>query len=778
MLRNYFKIAWRNLIRNKAFSIINISGLALGLTCSLLIFLWVQDERSVDGFHANSDQLFQVYERRSYDGKTEANYLTQGLLADELKKAVPEVEYASSMERNNKYTFEAEDKIYKMEGTFASTDFLRMFSYPLLLGTPSNGPNTISISRKMAEQFFGSPEQAIGKTIRYENKDDLQVTAVFENVPANSSQQFDFLRNWQDYARDNEWANHWESTSPFTFVQLRKDADPAKVADKIKGFIAKYDRYRELDLQPYSEKYLHSNFKNGQIDGGRIEYVHLFSLVALFILLIACINFMNLATARSTQRAKEVGVRKVVGAVRSSLIMQFIGEAILITFISAIIAIVLVFLLLPAFNNFTGKHLILPVTQPFFWLTLLGILTLTGFTAGSYPALFLSSLNPLRVLKGSLKLGTGAMFFRKSLVVFQFSFSVILIVGMIIIYRQINYVQTRNLGYDRENLLYIPIEGDLITKYDLFKKEAAQMPGILSISKMKESPTVIGHQKGGIGWEGKDPTQEVSFSDAAVAYDFVKTMHLTLAAGRDFSEDFGTDATAYLVNETAVKKMGYKDPIGKPFYWDGHNGNIIGVLKDFHFNSMHQAIEPLFVRLDLNPKWGTILVRTSNAKQALVSLENIYKTLNPKFPFLYQFSDQEFDKLYKSEQIVSRLTGYFSFLAIFISCLGLFGLATFAAAQRTKEIGVRKVLGASVPDIITLLSTDILKPVAIALLIGFPVSWYVMNQWLQNFAYKTNIEWWMFVLAAILTIGIAILTVSFQSVKAALMNPVKSLKAD
>lgn len=778
MLRNYIKIAWRNLIRNKAFSLINISGLALGLTCSLLILLWVQDERSVDGFHTNGDQLFQVYERRSYDGKTEANYLTQGLLAEELKKAIPEVEYASSMEQNNQYTFEAEDKVFKVEGTFASVDFLRMFSYPLLQGTLSNGPNTISISRKMAEEFFGSAEQAIGKIIRYENKDDLQVTAVFENLPANSSQQFGFLRNWQDYARDNEWVHSWTSTGPSTFIQLRKDADVAKTADKIKRFIAKYDQYTELYLQPYREKYLHSNFKNGKIDGGRIEYVHLFSLVALFILLIACINFMNLATARSTQRAKEVGVRKVVGAVRSSLIAQFVGEAILITSISVIIAILLVALLLPVFNNFTGKHLVLPVTQPLFWLTLLGILIFTGFTAGSYPALFLSSLNPLRVLKGSLKLGTGATFFRKSLVVFQFSFSVILIVGMIIIYRQINYVQTKNLGYDRENLLYIPIEGDLITKYDLFKKEAAQMPGILSISKMKESPTVIGHQKGGIGWEGKDPTLEVSFSDAAVGYDFVKTMRLTLVAGRDFSEDFGTDATAFLVNETAVKKMGYKDPVGKPFSWSEHNGNIIGVLKDFHFNSMHQAIEPLFVRLDLNPKWGTILVRTSNAKQALASLENICKTLNPKFPFIYQFSDQEFDKLYKSEQIVSKLTVYFAFLAIFISCLGLFGLATFAAAQRTKEIGVRKVLGASVPDIITLLSADILKPVAIALLIGFPVSWYVMNQWLQGFAYKTDIEWWMFVLAAILTIGIAMLTVSFQSVKAALMNPVKSLKAD
>lgn len=787
MLGNYFKIAWRNLIRNKAFSAINILGLASGLACSLLVILWIQDERSMDRFHANDAQLYQVYEINHYDGKIEGTYLTQGLLANELKRMVPEVTYASSMESSFPRIFSANGQLFKLEGAYVGEDFLKMFSYPLLQGTPAtalNVPGGIAISRKMAAQFFGSPERAIGQTIRYENKEDLTVTAIFENVPAYSSQQFDFLRNWQDYTKANSWVSNWGSANPATYLQLHQGTDPAKVAAKIKGFLASYksqhkEAFTELGLQPFPEKYLHATFQNGKIDGGRIAYVHLFSLVAVFILLIACINFMNLATAGATQRAKEVGVRKVVGAVRRTLMLQFVCEAILLTLCSVMIAIALVVLLLPAFNTLTGKQLLLPTTQPAFWALLLGLMVITGLVAGSYPAFFLSSLNPVKVLKGNLKFSTGATFFRKSLVVFQFALSAILIVGMIIIYQQLDYVQTKNLGYNRENLLYIPMEGGLINKYDLLKEEAGKLPGIVSISKMRETPTVISHSRGDIGWVGKDPSQEVLFSDAVVGYDFVKTLDLRLLAGRDFSREFGADSANYILNETAVKKIGYTDPIGKPFIWGTNKGEIIGVLKDFHFSSMHDAIEPLFIRLDTSPKWGTLLVRTTAGKTqtTLAALEKLCKTINPGIPFSYQFSDQEYTKLYKNEQVVSKLANYFAFLAIFISCLGLFGLAMFTAAQRTKEIGVRKTLGASVPNIILLLSTDFLKPVAMALLIAFPIAWYTMNRWLQGFVYKTEIAWWVFVLAGLLTIGIAILTVGFQSIKAALMNPVKSLKA-
>lgn len=791
MIKIYLKIAWRNLVRNKAFSTINILGLALGLACSLLIMLWVQDERSVDGFHKNGKQLYQVYERNYYDGKVEASYSTQGLLAEELKKTIPEVQYASGFEYASPGTqnnFEANDKVSKMGGMFAGADFFNMFSYPLLQGDAEsalNSPAGIAVSKKMAEYFFESVDEAIGKTIRFENKEDLQVTAVFEDLPANSSQQFDFVRSWTDFIKQNNWVNNWGNTSPATFVQLRKEADPLKVEAKIKDFIYRYQQRNnafraELALQPYPEKYLHSTFKNGYIDGGRIEHVRLFSIVAIFILLIACINFMNLATARSAKRAKEVGVRKVIGANRSTLIGQFAGEALLLTFFSVIIAVILATMLLPLFNDLTGKQLRLPITQPIFWVITIGLLLVTGIVAGSYPALFLSSLNPVRVLKGSLKFTWGATFFRKGLVVFQFALSIILIVGMIVIYRQMDYIQTKNIGYSRENLIYVPIEGDLVKNYDLFKHQVGQETGILSVSKMRGSPTVIEHHTGSIEWPGKAADLNVSFADAVVGYDYVKTMKLTLKEGRDFSKDFGTDSASFILNETAVKKIGFQNPLGQTVTWGNRPGKIIGVLQDFHFNSIHQDIEPLIIRLDEHWTWGMILVRTKagKTKEALAGLEKICKSLNPKFPFTYQFSDQEYDKLYRGEQVVSKLSNIFAFLAIFISCLGLFGLATFTAEQRTKEIGVRKVLGASVPNIASLLSTNFLKPVAIAMLIAFPVAWYVMNNWLQDFAYKIDIEWWMFAIAGLLTIAIALLTVSYQSIKAALSNPVKSLRTE
>ncbi|MFT4033569.1 MAG: ABC transporter permease [Siphonobacter sp.] len=793
MLRNYLIIAWRNLLRNKAFSVLNITGLALGMTCSMLIFLWVQDEKSVDAFHANGEQLYQVYERSYHDGKVEASYSTQGLLAQELKRVIPEVQYASGLEYvsapGTQNTFEAKDKISKMGGMFADTDFFRMFSYPLLLGTPQTAltePNVVAISRKMAENFFGSPEKAMGQIIRFDNKEALKVTAVFENMPANSSHQFDFFRSWEDFIQQNKWVNNWSNTSPSTYIQLRPGADAAKVEAKIKDFIYRYQPktqgfQSELALQPYPEKYLNSNFKNGYIDGGRIEYIYFFTAIAVFVLLIACINFMNLATAQSSKRSKEVGLRKAIGAVRSSLIAQFIGEAVLLAFFSILIALLLSDLLLPAFNTLTGKQLTLPLTQPLFWLSLLGLIVVTGFVSGSYPALFLSSLNTVKVLKGTLKFSWKATFFRQGLVVFQFTLSIMFIIGIIVVYRQMNYIQSKNLGYNRENLVYLPIEGELVNNYSTFKTEAEKYPGIVIVSKMRNSPTVIEHHTGGISWDGKDPNVSIFFADGVVGYDFVKTMKLELKEGRDFSKAFATDTAAYLLNETAVHRMALKDPIGQTISWGNRPGIIIGVLKDFHFTSMHQAIDPLIIRLDDTTwGWGTVLVRTEAGKtqQAINSLEKLTKSLNPKFPFTYRFSDQEFDHLYKSEQVVSQLSNYFAILAITIACLGLFGLAGFTAERRTKEIGVRKVMGASVISVVGLLSKDFLKLVLIAILIASPVAWYAMNHWLQGFAYRISIDWWIFVIAGLASLLIAWLTVSYQSIQAALMNPVKSLKSE
>jgi putative ABC transport system permease protein len=713
MIRNYFKIAFRNLVKNKTFSAVNMLGLALGMACSLLIMLWIQDERNIDAFHANKNQLYRIYMREFFSGKMQGVIWTPGPLAEELRKSVPEIQYATPYEWPSDQTFSVGTKINKQSTNTVGPDFFKMFSFKLLQGTPDaalKDRNGLAVSRSMAEVFYGSPEAAIGKPIRFDNRTDLRITAVFENLPPNSTLKFDCLRNWDAFVEDgNGWAKDWGSTDPLTFFMLRADrngvpADPAKVEAKMKHLLDKFNRdankpfHTELAMQPFHEYYLNSTFKNAQIDGGRIEYVRLFSFVAVFILLIACINFMNLATARSAKRAKEVGVRKVVGAMRSILIGQFVGEAMLLTVFSVFLAVLFVGLALPVFNSLTQKQIVLPIDNLSFWGILVGLTLVTGLVAGSYPAFFLSSLNPIRVLKGALKFDAKSTWLRQGLVVFQFSLSILLIVGMIIIYRQVEYVQTKNLGYDRENLIYFPLEGDLAKKYDLLKQELAQIPSVKNVSHMSASPASNGSGTEGISWAGSDPNDQVRFTPVSVGYDFVKTMNIRVKEGRDFSKDFGTDTTGFLINEAALKVIGYKNPIGQTINWGKGKGTIIGVLNDFHFQSLHTTIRPLIATLRTKNQSGNVIVRIEADKtaEALARIESVCKKLNPTFPFTYTFTDQEYARQYQSEQVVSKLSNYFAFLAIFISCLGLFGLAAFAAQQRMREIGVRKVLGASV----------------------------------------------------------------------------------
>ena len=789
MLKNYFKIALRNFWRNRSFSFINVFGLALGMACSLLIMLWVQDEKAMDGFFKDSDRLFSIYERQYYDNKIDAFHGTPGVLSDEIKKVIPEIEYAAGMAWNERFTFQVGNKIMKEEGNHAGADFFKIFSYQLLQGnaaTALNTPSSIAISRKMAEDFFNSAEAALGKTIRFQNRTDFKVTAVFENIPRHSSRKFDFLINWHAFLERNRWAKEWGNNGPASLIKLRSNADPLAVDRKITKFLDNYNKEQsaafriELGIQRYDDLYLHSTFKNGKITGGRIEYVRLFIIVAVFILLIACINFMNLTTARSVKRAREIGIRKVVGAVRSALRYQFIGEAVLLSFFAIVISLLLVALILPSFNSITGKQIPLPVNQKIFWISLPALALVTGLISGSYPAVFLSSLNPVRVLKGTLKFSTGAAWFRKGLVVFQFALSIILIIGMIVISRQVDFVQSENLGYDRENLIYIPLEGDLTGKYSLFKDQALKMDGVKHVTRISQTPTQIENGTGGVEWEGKDPKTLPMFTQASVGYDFTKTMDIKILEGRDFSKDFATDSVGYIVNEAALKKIGYKDPVGKPLTFWEKKGTIIGVAKDFHFNSLHEPINPLIIRYGEKETYGAVLVRTDpgKTKQAIANLEKLCKQLNPQFPFTYSFSDEEYQKLYKSEQVISKLANSFAFLAIFISCLGLLGLAMFTAEQRTREIGIRKVLGASVTALFTLMSREFIFLVCIALLIASPVAWWLMNNWLQNYAYRTPISWWMFLLAGTLAIIIALITVSFQATKAAIANPIKSLRTE
>jgi len=789
MFKNYLKIAWRNIVRNKVHSFINISGLAVGIACSLLILLWVQNELDMDAWHKNGPQIYDVYERTHVDHKDAASYGTPALIAGEVKKVIPDVQYATQMAWTEPHNFRVGEKALKLSGSFASDDYFKMFDTKLLEGNAQNALNTLSgiaISHKMANQLFGSPEAAMGKNILLENTMNLTVSAVFEDLPDITSTRFDYLLNWQKFLDENGWAKDWENAGPLTFVMLRPGADPELVGKKIAHFLTNYTKPQnralapELALQPYNDMYLHGDFTNGKIDGGRIGYVRLFSIVALFIVLIACINFMNLSTARSVKRAREIGVRKVVGAERSVLIKQFLGESMLVTLIAVGIAVLLLIVLLPAFNQVTQKQIALPFNLPVFWLGLAIITLVTGLVSGSYPALFLSSFNPVKVLKGTLKLGPGVALFRKGLVVFQFVLSITLIIGTIIISKQVNYIQTKNLGYDRENLVYVPIDGDLLSKYEVFKRKVMTLPGIQSVSRTSFDLTNIENGTRGVEWTGKDPNNHVMFTQTSVGYDFVRSMKLTLMQGRDYSKDFRTDSVGYLINQAALAIIGYKNPIGQPLTFWGKKGTIIGVLKDFHFNSLHEDIKPLVIRFGETEGFGNAVIRTQagQTKQALASLQKVYKELNPNFAFDYSFSDAEYQALYQNEQVVGKLSDGFAFLAIFISCLGLLGLVMFTAEQRFKEIGIRKVLGASVASLFASLSKEFIVLVFIANLIAAPLSYLVMTKWMENYQYKTDISWWVFALSALIAIVITLTTVSFQTLKAALVNPVKSLRSE
>jgi ABC-type antimicrobial peptide transport system permease subunit len=789
MLKNFLKVAIRNLWKHKGYSALNIFGLAMGMACSLLILLWIRDEKNMDNFHVKGDRLYSVFERQYYDGKISAGYFTPGVLPDEMKKVLPEVEMACGTSWGDDMTFQAGDKILKENGGEAGADFFRMFSYPLLAGTTETAlatPASMAISRKMAVAFFGSPQAAIGKTIRNENRRDMTVTAVFEDMPGNASPKFDFLLNWYAYLDDNGWAKQWGNNGPQTLLLLRKDADAAAFDRKITLFLDKYNKeqsktfYIRLGIQRFGDIYLHSNFVNGQLEGGRIEYVRLFSIVAIFILCIACINFMNLTTARSVKRAKEIGIRKVVGAVRPALIRQFMGEAVLLAFFSVVLALGMVLLALPEFNHLTGKEISLPYSSSSFWLSLVALTLVTGMISGSYPALFLSSFQPIRVLKGTLRFSPATAWFRKGLVVFQFVLSIVLIIGTIVVSGQLNYIQSINLGYDRENLVYIPLDGDLTGKYKLFKEQALQLPGVSEVSRISQQPTNIENGTSGVDWDGKDRNNTVMFTQTSAGYDLVRTMDLKMVAGREFSPAFGTDSVGYLLNEEAARRIGYIDPIGKRLtFWD-KKGTIVGVIRNFHFTSLHDPIQPLIIRFGEQESYGNALIRTKAGKtqEALKGLEGLCRSLNPKFPFTYTFADEEYRKLYKSETVVHGLANCFAGLAIFISCLGLLGLAMFTAEQRTKEFGIRKVLGAKVSTLFSLLSKDFLVLVLVAFLVASPLAAWAMHVWLQNYAYHIGLEWWVFLLAGAMALLIALLTVSFQAIRVAIANPVKSLRTE
>ncbi|HTR30161.1 MAG TPA: ABC transporter permease [Puia sp.] len=787
MFRNYFKTAVRNMMRNPTFSFINIFGLGLGIACSLFIYLWVRDERSYDDFHANGDRLYKiiVHSKDKSGGISASEEYSPGLLAEALKKEIPEVQYAAMVAWDDDLLFTVNEKSAKENGRYASPDFFEMFSFPLAQGdakTALSSPDNIVISQKLADNYFGK-QNPIGKSVRIDDRRNYIVSGVVADPPENSSIKFDFMLPIQPFFDDNQWlVAGWGHYGPATYVMLHANASVEKVNAKIRNFISQHDKKegdKTLSLQSYKDMYLYSRFTNGVADGGRIEYVRLFSIIGVFILLIACINFMNLATARSVKRAKEIGVRKVVGAEKGRLVSQFLLEALVTTLLAVVVAVVVVTVLLPAFNRVTEKHLSLNILDPFFIFVLICLTIATGIIAGSYPALFLSSLNPLTVLKGSLKFKAGDIFFRKGLVVFQFTLSVVLIVCTAIVYKQLNFVQTKNLGLDRSNIIYIPLEGDLAKNYAVFKRELMPTGLVQDISQCTTIPTNVHTWSYGYNWPGKDPNEKAKFMEIHVGYDFLKTMKIQLSAGRDFSPDYGADSGNFIINEEAARRMNMRHPVGETMSGEA-KGTIIGLIKNFNARSLHDPVEPLIINLREKPEGGYAIVRAQpgRTRQAMTALETAYRKFNAKYPFEFTFADDHFAHQYHSEMMVGQLADIFAFIAVFISCMGLFGLSMFMAEQRTKEIGIRKVVGASVARIVVMLSTDFLVLVIIAFVIASPFAWWAMSKWLQGFAYKTDIGWVVFALSGFAAIVIALGTIGYQAIKAAVVSPVKSLRTE
>ncbi len=801
MVKNYFKTAWRNLIKDKQFSFLNLLGLSTGLACVLLIFLWVKDELSVDKFNVNDNDLYQVMKTSpNADGTVTTYPSTQGLLGQSMQNELSEVQYATVVraETSDEASgiISTSNKRFKASSEFVDQNFFKVFSYRIIDGNINGFASNkygVLLSDKMALRLFKTTQNITGKTIEWSRGEftgSYIVSGVFQSPPENATDQFDLIFNYQMLLQSKEakYIADWGSNSEHTYLLLKKGTDVNAFNKKIKDFTKEKIKQfypgdkgmlhweGDIFVQKYSDRYLHGNYVNGKISGGRIEYVKLFSIIAIFILVIACINFMNLSTAKASRRMKEVGIKKVVGASKGSLILQYIGESILMAFASLIIALLLVELLLPAFREITGKDISLH-----FNINLIGaaisIALITGLIAGSYPAFYLSGFKPVSILKGKLITSSGESWIRKGLVVFQFTISVGLIVSVLVVYQQMKLIQTTNLGYNKDNILTFSNDGDIKNNLTPFFTEIKKLPGVINVTS--ESGDFFGranHSGSGIDWEGKDPNLGIEYYGTKVSANFFETMNLPIVDGREFRGD--ADTSSVIFNQSAIAAMGLKNPVGKMVSLWGHRKQIVGVVKDYHFKSLYEKVGPSFIEYQPNNETTLVKITAGNEKQTLAGIKNLFSKFNNGLEFNYSFLDDDYNKLYASEQRVAVLSKYFAVIAILISCLGLFGLAAFTAQKRQKEIGIRKVIGASVSSVVTMLSKDFLILVSISLLIAVPLSWWLMNNWLQSFAYRIKIMPWIFVIAGFSVIVITLLTISFQSIKAAIANPVKSLRTE
>ena len=783
MFKNYFKTTLRNLKRHKGYSFINITGLALGIACTILILLWVQDELSYDRFNKSADQIYRVVKYSDYGGDILHVALTPGPLARAMKEELPEVlkatafDFAGGIARYKDRLF-SDVKVASVE-----PNFFEIFSYPLIMGDPETAlsdKNSIIITKRLAERIFGS-EDPMGKVLNFNKTYDYEVTGIMEDIPHNSHLQFECVIPFKKLEEFGRSVNNWKPNSFYTYIMLRKGVSEKEFNKKILNF--KREHYPDcrdfLYLQPLTKIHLYSDLGYDISGHGDIKYVIIFSLVAGFVLLIACINFMNLTTARSGNRAKEVGLRKVVGATRKGLILQFFSESVMMSFIALILAVLMVSLLLPFFNELSGKQLNLNTHGNISILCGLLMITLvTGLFSGSYPALLLSSFHPVKVLKGTLKAGAKSSLFRKILVVTQFTLSVFLIISTLVVSSQLHYIRTMKLGFEKRHLIYTNIPFEYETKYESLKNELLKNAEITNVTRMRSFPTSDHvNSYSDLSWEGKNPEYKYLFCIHDVGYDFFKTFGMTMAEGRSFSRELQTDEGAYILNEKAVEVMGIQNPVGKMFAEGERSGQIIGVVRNFHFKSLKKQIEPLVFRLPLHhARIVFIKVSSTNVINTLRNVEKIWKKYVPDNPIDFRFLDDDYDRLYRSESRMGTLFGYFTLLAIFIAGLGLFGLASFMAQQRTKEIGIRKALGASVSRIFILLSREFLILIVISNTVAWPFAYYFMKNWLQNFSYHTDIKLIAFMVSFVLSIIVTLLTVSYQSFKAALANPVDSLR--
>lgn len=801
MLQHCFILIYRNFRRFKTTFFINLIGLSTGLACALLIYLWVNDELGIDKFHHNESHLYQVMQNYPLADNIITIESTPSPLAKALEDEIPEVKdvaVSTGGWHGPQGVIAAGNAKSKATELYVSPNFFEVFSYPLVNGDPSKvlgDKYNVLLSDELSMKLFHTTEGVVGKTIQWERgmisgstSSPLTVAGIFSKIQENSTAQFDLVLNYAVYydnVKTQLNLDRWDNSNPSTFVVLNDGVDIDAFNDKLRDFCtAKFEIKKEdaatlpprLFLQKYSDRYLFNQYENGRQTGGRIAYVKLFSIIAVFILIIACINFMNLSTAKASRRIKEIGIKKAIGAHRKSLIFQYMLESLFMAFVSLVLAILAVDILLPQFNLITGKQIALEFDSGLVTSVLL-ITLITGIVAGSYPALYLSGFHPAKVLKGKLETSLGESWTRKGLVVAQFTISVVLIVSVLVVYKQISFIQTKNLGYSRENVIQFAAEGKIMGSFEVFRAEAVRIPGITNITTAANNVVQNNNATGGVSWEGKKPGEKVEFGNLGIGDDFFETMNMTLTDGRNFIEGSASESSKIIFNETAIAVMGLKDPIGKTVNIWGEDRQIIGIVHDFNFESLYKKIKPCFV-LYSPSNIQNILVKIAPGKESTViaQIEKLYREFNPGLAFEYTFVDSEYEKLYASENRVGELSRYFAGMAIILSCLGLFGLASFTAERRIKEIGIRKVMGATEFGIVTLLSGGFTKIVFIAIIIALPASYLVAQFWLDNFAYKIALEWWYFAGAGIAAMLISWITVGSQAYKAARVNPSKCLK--